>query len=148
MGLHLFIGVARTSQGGEEVSRQAHYLEAAGSIPAPVTNLEVMKIITNPWIPFKGFSAINLFGVVFVRNDVPQLDVYQKNHEAIHTAQMRELWYLPFYMIYFIEWLTLLRKYDAKDAYYNISFEKEAYNNEHDMSYLKKRRHFAQWFIK
>lgn len=26
-----------------------------------------MKIIYNKWIPFKGFCAINLFGVIFAR---------------------------------------------------------------------------------
>ena len=29
-----------------------------------------MKIIYNNTIPFKGFKAMNLFGVLFVRNDI------------------------------------------------------------------------------
>ena len=27
----------------------------------------------------------------------------------------------------------------------NLSFEKEAYNNEHDLNYLKTRQHYAEW---
>ena len=30
-------------------------------------------------------------------------------------------------------------------AYRNISFEKEAYNNEKDLNYIKNRKIFAQW---
>ena len=28
-----------------------------------------MKIVRNGFIPFKGFTAINLFGILFVRDD-------------------------------------------------------------------------------
>lgn len=45
-----------------------------------------MKIIYNNIIPFKGFKAINLFGVLFVRKDIktPMSDV-DINHESIHS---------------------------------------------------------------
>lgn len=48
-----------------------------------------MKIVYNKWIPFKGFKCINLFGVLFVRDrlTMSRMDL---NHEAIHTAQMKE----------------------------------------------------------
>ena len=87
-----------------------------------------MKVIYNNLIPFKGFDAMNLFGVVFARNEYKDLDKVVLNHEAIHTAQMKELLYIFFYIIYVIEWLILLFKY-GKKAYRNISFEKEAYAN-------------------
>jgi len=59
---------------------------------------------------------------------------------------MKELLYLPFYIIYLFEWLFLLFKYfDSRKAYKNISFEKEAYTYEEDLGYLKRRKHFAQW---
>lgn len=46
-----------------------------------------MKIIYNNIIPFKGFAAINLFGVLFVRNDYKlQVSDRMINHESIHTA--------------------------------------------------------------
>lgn len=101
-----------------------------------------MKIIYNNIIPFKGYSAINLFGILFARKD-EQLDAITINHEKIHTAQMKELLYIFFYIWYIIEWLILFIKYkDSKTAYRNIRFEKEAYNNEKDLSYLYHRKHY------
>lgn len=47
-----------------------------------------MKVIYNSLIPFKGFSAINLFGIVFARKEYKELSQRVLNHEAIHTAQM------------------------------------------------------------
>ena len=54
-----------------------------------------MKIIYNDIIPFKGYKAINLFGIVFARKSARPLSDKNKNHEAIHTAQMKELLYVP-----------------------------------------------------
>ncbi len=62
------------------------------------------------------------------------------NHEKIHFRQQLELLLVFFYMWYIIEFLIYLYKYkDAMKAYENISFEKEAYDNENDYSYLKNR---------
>lgn len=102
-----------------------------------------MKIIYNNIIPFKGFLAINLFGVLFVRGPKRELPDTVLNHEAIHTAQMKELWYVFFYLIYVLEWIVRLFK--PGNAYRNISFEREAYENEKDMNYLKHRPIFAMW---
>lgn len=66
------------------------------------------------------------------------------NHEAIHTAQMKELLYVFFYVIYFLEWLYRL-VFHTKTAYIGISFEREAYENEENLKYLDTRKHFAQW---
>ncbi len=102
-----------------------------------------MRIVYNNIIPFKGFLAINLFGVIFVRGTESDINQTVLNHEAIHTAQMKELWYIPFYILYLLEWLMRLSK--KGNAYKNITFEKEAYNNEKDMYYLSKRKRFAMW---
>ena len=102
-----------------------------------------MKIIVNKILPPKGFKAINLFGIVFCRKELTDVD---KNHEAIHTAQMRELLYIGFYILYVLEWLQKLVVYDTtSDAYRNISFEKEAYTHQNDLDYLKNRKHYSQW---
>lgn len=103
-----------------------------------------MKIVYNRFIPFKGFLAINLFGVLFVRKEYEgkQLSEAVINHEKIHTAQMKELLYIPFYIIYFFEWLVRL-VINTNSAYRSISFEQEAYNNQNNMGYLKTRKHFA-----
>ena len=44
-----------------------------------------MKIIYNNVIPFKGFKAINLFGIVFVRKGCKMNNI-DINHEKIHSA--------------------------------------------------------------
>ena len=101
-----------------------------------------MKIIINKILPPKGFLAINLFGILFSRD---KLNVYDINHEEIHTAQMKELFYIGFYLWYVIEYLIRLIMYwNTNWAYRNISFEKEAYRHMYDLHYLDKRKHFAQ----
>jgi len=100
-----------------------------------------MKVIYNSILPVNGFSAINLFGVLFVRKGVVVNDRLL-NHESIHTAQMREMLFVLFYIWYVIEWLLKLFKYGL-NSYYHISFEREAYQHEADFSYLKGRKMFA-----
>lgn len=100
-----------------------------------------MRIINNKIIPFKGFRAINLCGFLFVRKGVKLTD-WMLNHEAIHGAQMKEMLYLPFYFAYASEWFVKLFRYGRK-SYKNISFEREAYKNQNDPDYLKKRESFA-----
>ncbi len=97
-----------------------------------------MKIIYNNIIPFKAFAAINLFGLLFVRNQIV-LTKEIINHEQIHTAQMKELLYVFFYIAYFLEWILKLIKYGSK-SYYHISFEREAYLNDKNPEYLIKRK--------
>nr|DAL76362.1 MAG TPA: hypothetical protein [Caudoviricetes sp.] len=94
----------------------------------------------NKIIPFKGYKCINLFGVLFVRKGCTMRE-RDYNHEAIHTKQMKELLYVPFYILYILEWLYRLTQ--KGNAYKNVSFEKEAYDNENDMDYLNKREYFS-----
>lgn len=120
-----------------------------------------MKIIRNKYIPFPGFKAINLFGVLFARKE-SKIDDVTINHEAIHSRQFFELmimfaiasvfvrWWLPlfaplaFYVLYVIEWLIhLIRFMDTYNAYRHISFEREAYTHQGDMSYLPRRKWFS-----
>lgn len=115
-----------------------------------------MRIIRNSSIPFKGFTAINIFGVVFVRKEIrPQhnISIYDwdkmLNHELIHTAQMKELLYLPFYLLYGIEWLIRLAMYmNVKEAYRNISFEREAYDKQYNFHYIIDKERKPYVFIK
>lgn len=107
-----------------------------------------MMVIKNSIIPFKGFVAINLFGIVFVRKDHEFRSVAHRLqmlvHEGIHTKQMQELLYLPFYVWYLLEWLVRLVMYrDMHKAYRNISFEREAYANQRKWSYIKGRKRYA-----
>lgn len=104
-----------------------------------------MKIVRNSIIPFgKKYAALNLFGVLFVKRGVrvcPEL----LNHELIHTAQMQELLFVPFYILYLAEWIVRMVQCrgNSFEAYLRISFEREAYDNGHDLSYLSHRRHFS-----
>ena len=102
-----------------------------------------MKLIYNSIIPFKGFVAINIFGVIFARKG-KSLPPHTINHEKIHTAQMRELLYIGFYLLYIAEWVYRLI-FHTRTAYRGISFEREAYKHQNDYDYLAKRKRFAQW---
>lgn len=90
-----------------------------------------MRIIYNSFIPFKGFVGINLFGVLFVRKEFRgNLPVDLIQHEQVHTEQMKRDGYLYFYCRYLYEYIRNLCKYkDSRTAYYNVSYEIEAYNN-------------------
>ena len=107
-----------------------------------------MKIIYNNIIPFKGFAMINICGVLFVRNIYKRiLTDRHYNHEKIHTYQMKELLYIFFYLIYLFEYIYNFIKYkfNYKQAYRNISFEKEAYINEKNLEYTTNRKLFNMW---
>lgn len=101
-------------------------------------------IIRNNIIPFKGYAAINLFGILFVRNGV-RIDDYLINHELIHTRQMKEMLYIGFYIVYLLFWLSMLfsHKFSLHKAYMAIPFEKEAYANQYDLAYLRNRKPFS-----
>ena len=107
-----------------------------------------MKIIHTKHFPFGSYATINLFGILFTKQD--KLIPRDINHEKIHTAQMKEMGYIFFYLWYFIEYL-IIRLFHRKqgNAYHDISFEEEAYTNQYNYSYLKNRKHYA-WikFIK
>lgn len=102
-----------------------------------------MKIIYNNIIPFPGFAAINLFGVIFARKECRPLSKEAMNHEAIHTEQMKELLYVGFYLCYIAEWIV--RLFMKGNAYRNISFEKEAYAWQRSYGYVHVRQRFAMW---
>ena len=116
-----------------------------------------MKIIRNKYIPFPGYKAINLFGVLFVKNNA-KIDDVTINHESIHSRQFVELmvlfavatvfirWWMPllsplfFYLWYLVEWIVRLFQHrDTNEAYKNISFEREAYVHEGTTGYLEDR---------
>lgn len=56
-----------------------------------------MKVIYNNIIPFKGYKAINLLGLVFVRKGAKFTEV-DYNHEHIHSKQMAEMLWIFFYL--------------------------------------------------
>lgn len=120
-------------------------------------------IIFNKFLPQKGFYAMNLFGVIFVREEYrnvsPSTQDRMLNHEAIHSAQMRDFapkflpngWRLAlggiiFYLVYVVEWIYRVI-FHTPTAYDGLSFEREAYKHEGDFNYCNTRKRFGQWSI-
>jgi hypothetical protein len=104
-----------------------------------------MKIVENCLIPFNGYLAINLFGVVFTRNKERfLLNPKNSRHEYTHTLQYKELWYIGFLPVYGWYWLRCLIKYrNFKLAYRMNPLEQEAYNTENVDWYNDHREKFA-----
>lgn len=50
-----------------------------------------MRIITNKFIPFKGFGAMNILGLIFTRKQPSEVTLRTKRHEQTHTYQQYEL---------------------------------------------------------
>ena len=117
-----------------------------------------MKVIYNKFIPFPGFFAVNLFGIMFVREEFKNRKISKTtyNHESIHSEQMLDfvggnnklliLGGIIFYILYFIEWLIKLIisgfTLGKVRAYRSISFEQEAFANEKNFKYLPNRKRF------
>ena len=101
-----------------------------------------MKVIYNSILPIPGFTAMNLCGLILARRESKPLHDVTLRHEAIHTAQMRETLYVGFYLLYLLEWFIKLFIY-GREAYRNISFEREAYRYAAYENYLEERRAYA-----
>jgi len=103
------------------------------------------KVVFNNIIPFPGFMAMCLFPYIFVRKVAAgRYNVVANNHEHIHAEQQKEMLIVLFLIWYVAEWLCRLVQYrNRKQAYRNISFEREAYANEKDLGYIPNRKRFA-----
>jgi hypothetical protein len=85
-----------------------------------------------------------LFPFILVRQPNPGPTLI--NHERIHLRQQAEMGILAFYLWYGIEYGIRWFQYrDHYAAYRNISFEREAFDNDADLDYLKTRRLWAFW---
>lgn len=110
---------------------------------------------------FNGYTTIMLFGFIFTKHN--ELKPSTIRHEHTHRRQYVECamlslplvfllcrlvscWFLLlvptfYYILYVGEWLTKL--FMKGNAYRNISFEKEAYQNQSNLGYLSERKWFA-----
>lgn len=85
-----------------------------------------------------------LFPFILVRQANPGPTLL--NHERIHLRQQAELGILPFYLWYVVEYgIRRIQHRDHYTAYRNISFEREAFANDADLTYLKTRPFWAFW---
>ena len=88
-------------------------------------------------------KAITLGPVVISRN---KIDEVTKNHESIHFQQYLETLFVGFLILYLWDWLMGLLKYsDGRSAYFAIRAEREAYQNQHNLNYLKVDRTRWSW---
>ncbi|MCA6067542.1 hypothetical protein JI747_010160 [Chryseobacterium sp. RG1] len=89
-------------------------------------------------------NGIALFPFIFIRKFEDKQNNILINHEKIHLRQQLELLVIFFYIFYILEYYYWLLKLKNKDlAYRRISFEREAYSNELDLNYLKKRKFWS-----
>jgi hypothetical protein len=99
-----------------------------------------MIVVVFKYLIPKGYRGLTLYPFVIISNEKGRSDSTFLNHEKIHMRQQVEMLVFPFYVWYIIEYLFRLIQYkDRRKAYFNISFEKEAYANEKDLNYLTNR---------
>jgi len=99
-----------------------------------------MWIIFSNFLTPKRFSAIVIFPFLITRDKNIKDNHVMINHEKIHFRQIIEMLIIPFYLWYGVEFIFRYFQYkDKHKAYLNICFEREAYANEKDLNYLKKR---------
>lgn len=96
-----------------------------------------MKFVINKYLVPKGFIAWAIYPFVIFR-DSKYMSSRKRNHESIHIVQQKELWVIPFYLIYAFSYIQNLIRKDLA-PYKNIVFEREAYANERNIMYLKQR---------
>lgn len=96
-------------------------------------------------MPFPGYRAINLFGIIFARGD-ERLSQRTITHEAIHTKQMLETLIVGFYIWYLLEFIIkLVICFNWHRAYRSISFEQEAYEFADCPNWPKWRGRWTWW---
>lgn len=126
-----------------------------------------MKKIISKHFPFEGYKAMTIWPFIFIREGMAwAYDERTDRHEHIHGEQQKELFFvgiiiscimwllgcgwwslltLPiFFYWYGIEYLIRWVHYkNQNDAYRNIVFEREAYQNDNNILYLKTRKYFS-----
>tara|TARA_R110000823_G_scaffold266883_1_gene386726 strand:- start:148156 stop:148482 length:327 start_codon:yes stop_codon:yes gene_type:complete len=99
-----------------------------------------MIVLVNRFLLRKKFVGIALWPFLLLKDSALKTDAVFMNHERIHLRQQTELLVVFFYVWYGIEYLIRLLRYrNHSTAYRNISFEREAYAKEQDISFLNDR---------
>tara|TARA_Y100000815_G_C13320982_1_gene492301 strand:+ start:96 stop:425 length:330 start_codon:yes stop_codon:yes gene_type:complete len=108
-------------------------------------------ILVSKYLVPRGYIGLTVFPFMFLKHKTLKGNSVLINHEKIHLRQQLELLIIPFFMIYILEYVVRLIQYRSRQlAYRNISFEREAYINEKDLDYFKKRPfwNFVKYFKK
>lgn len=99
-----------------------------------------MIVVVFKYLMPKWARGITLFPFIVLSEKLDKKNLVLLNHEKIHIRQQLELVVVFFYLIYVLEFAFRYVQYrNWQTAYRNISFEREAYENEKDLNYLKKR---------
>jgi hypothetical protein len=99
-----------------------------------------MIVLVFKYLIPKGFRAFTFFPFIFLLDKKDKFNPVLLNHERIHIRQQAELFIVFFFIWYGMEFLIRLVHYqNRREAYHAISFEREAYKNEKDLDYLKKK---------
>ena len=99
-----------------------------------------IPIILSKFAPID-INAITLGPFVFSRGTLSER---VKRHETIHFEQYLETFFIGFLFIYLYDYIKSGFKIGFnREAYLNIRFEQEAYENDSDVNYLEKRKRFA-----
>lgn len=103
----------------------------------------VMILIFKHIIP-RNYIGLTIYPFIFLRDKHLKSNKTLLNHEKIHLKQQVELLWVVFFIWYSIEYLIRLFQFkNHYKAYKNISFEKEASENETNLSYLNHRKNYS-----
>lgn len=101
-------------------------------------------ILISKYVLPKGYQGITLYPFIVLKHKDLRADDVLIHHERIHLKQQLELFIVLFYIWYGIEFAFRFIQYrNWHLAYRNISFEREAYACENQLSYLKERSRFS-----
>ena len=102
-----------------------------------------MFVIVFKYLMPKWVRGLSLYPFVFLSCKEDKYNYVLINHEKIHIRQQLELAVVFFYIWYLVEFLVRYFQFkNVKNAYLNISFEREAYQNEQNLIYLSNRPFF------
>jgi hypothetical protein len=105
-----------------------------------------MIVLVAPFLMKKNIQGLAIFPFLLLRNRNLLQSQKLIQHEKIHFKQQLELLWVFFFLWYIIEftyrWIQLQ---SWEKAYKNVSFEKEAYANEHQTNYLQTRKTWSFW---
>ncbi|MGC4129507.1 MAG: hypothetical protein QM564_08075 [Bergeyella sp.] len=105
-----------------------------------------MIIVCQKLLKNTKINGITLFPFILLKKPEYKNNRVLLNHEKIHIRQQAELLVIFFYLWYLIEYYYwYIRLKDGFLAYRYISFEREAYAKEEDLSYLKTRELWSFW---
>ena len=91
------------------------------------------------------FNAVTIWPFIILKDRFLKNNKILLHHEKIHLRQQIEMLVLPFFVWYLLEFLIrLVATRNWMRAYFNISFEREAYQNEKNLTYLRDRKF---WFF-